>query len=53
MTGLEYKDAIAQLGLSQERAGLWMGLSKKTGQNYAMHGAPQHIGMLLQLALRQ
>jgi hypothetical protein len=30
-----YRDAIAKLGLSQERAGLWLGLSRRQGQRYA------------------
>jgi hypothetical protein len=52
MTGDEYKAAIARLGLSQEAAGQWMGLSKRTGQNYAIRGAPSPVGMLLGLMLR-
>ena len=52
MSGNEYKAAIAHLGLSQERAGEWLGLSARTGQAYASRGAPKHIGMLLQLMLK-
>ena len=52
MTGKEYKAAIAQLGLSQQRAGLWLGLSKRTGQTYAEIGAPKQTAMLLRLMLK-
>jgi hypothetical protein len=52
MTGKEYKKAIARLGLSQERAGIWLGLSARTGQVYASEGAPKHVAMLLRLMLR-
>ena len=52
MTGAEYKKAIAQLGLSQQRAGLWLGLSKRTGQTYAEIGAPKQTAMLLRLMLK-
>ena len=51
MTGAEYKKAIAQLGLSQQRAGLWLGLSRRTGQVYASEGAPKHVAMLFRLML--
>ena len=51
MSGNEYKKAIAQLGLSQERAGLWLGLSARTGQVYASEGAPKHVAMLFRLML--
>jgi hypothetical protein len=52
MTGAEYKKAIAQLGLSQQRAGLWLGLSPRTGQTYASEGAPKQTAMLLRLMLK-
>lgn len=38
MTADEYKAAIATLGLSQLAAGRWLGVSKKTAQNYAATG---------------
>jgi hypothetical protein len=52
MTGPEFKRAIAQLGLSQERAGLWLGLSARTGQAYAAEGAPKQTAMLLRLMIK-
>lgn len=35
MTPAQFKTAIAKLGLSQERAGLWLGRSERAGQRYA------------------
>ncbi len=52
MTPKQYKSAIDKLGLSQERAGLWLGVSKRTGQNYAAKGPPEPVAMLLRLVLR-
>ena len=52
MTSKQYKAAIEALGLSQERAGLWLGVSKRTGQNYAAKGPPEPVAKLLRLVLR-
>jgi hypothetical protein len=52
MTTKQYKSAIEKLGLSQERAGLWLGVSKRTGQNYAAKGPPEPVAKLLRLMLR-
>jgi hypothetical protein len=52
MTPKQYRSAIEQLGLSQERAGLWLGVSKRTGQNYAAKGPPEPVAKLLRLMLR-
>ena len=52
MTPAQYKAAIEKLGLSQERAGLWLGVSKRTGQNYAAKGPPEPVAKLLRLMLR-
>lgn len=38
MTPLEYRTAIATLGLSQLAAGRWLGVSPKTAQRYATDG---------------
>jgi hypothetical protein len=32
MTPQQFRDAIAKLGLSQGRAGVWLGLSARQGQ---------------------
>lgn len=54
MTSGQYKSAIAKLGLSQERAGLWLGLSGRQGQRYATGEAeiPEPVAKLLRLVLR-
>lgn len=54
MTPAQYKTAIAKLGLSQERAGLWLGLSARQGQRYATGEAeiPEPVAKLLRLVLR-
>lgn len=40
MTPTQYRAAIAQLGLSQERAGLWLGVSKRQGRRWASGESP-------------
>ena len=52
LTPAEYKAAIKALGLSQEAAGLWLGLSRRTGRNYATKGPPAAVAMLLRLMMR-
>lgn len=38
MTPEAYRAALATLGLSQQAAGRWLGVSRKTAQNYATVG---------------
>lgn len=52
MTPKQYREAIAKLGLTQEGAGEWLGVSPRTGQNYAAKGPPEPIAKLLRLMLR-
>lgn len=52
MSPNQYRTAIEQLGLSQERAGLWLGVSERTGQNYATKGPPEPVAKLIRLVLR-
>jgi hypothetical protein len=52
MTPAEYKAAIKQLGLTQHQAALWLGVSKRTGQNYAIKGPPLSVAMLLRQMIR-
>lgn len=52
MTPKQYKFAIEKLGLSQESAGIWLGVSKRTGQNYAAKGPPEPVAKLLRLVLK-
>lgn len=51
MTPLQYREAIAELGLTQEAAGEWLGVSGRTGQTYASKGPPEAVAMLLDQAL--
>jgi hypothetical protein len=53
MTPAQYKAAIAKLGFSQQKAGVWLGLCKKTGQNYAVKGPPEPVAKLLRLILSE
>lgn len=52
MTPKQYKAIIEQLGLSQERAGEWLGASPRTGQNWAANGPPEPVAKLLRLMVR-
>ena len=49
MTPLEYRTALATLGLSHLAAGRWLGVSNKTAQRYATTGpsgaAARAVGM--------
>jgi predicted DNA-binding protein (UPF0251 family) len=47
----QYKAAIKTLGLSQERAGEWLGVSPRTSQNYAAKGPPEPVAKLLRLVV--
>lgn len=51
MTPAQYRTAIAKLGLSQERAGLWLGIGKRTSQGYALgeRPVPEPVAKLLRL----
>ena len=53
MTADEYRAALESLGLSINAAGRWLGVSEKTGKNYAKDGpsppAAQAIRLLLTL----
>jgi DNA-binding transcriptional regulator YiaG len=52
MTPKQYKTIIEQLGMSQERAGGWLGVSPRTGQNYAAKGPPEPVAKLLRMMVR-
>lgn len=52
MTPKQYKVIIDSLGLSQERAGEWLGVSARTGQNYAAKGPPEPVAKLLRLVVK-
>lgn len=54
MTPTQYRRAIRRLGLSQERAGIWLGISPRASQGYALgeYGVPEPTAKLLRLMLR-
>lgn len=54
MTGEQYKRAIKALGLSQERAGTWLGVNTRTSQGWAIgeRPVPEPVAKLLRLMLR-
>jgi hypothetical protein len=53
MTPTQYKAAIKSLGISQERAGDWLGIGRRTSQSYALgeYPVPEPISKLLRLCL--
>jgi hypothetical protein len=54
MTPKQYKAALESLGLSQERAGDWLGIGRRTSQGYALgeYPVPEPIAKLLRLVVR-
>ena len=52
MSPTQYKAAIKALGLSQEAAGDWLGVTGRTGQNYAAKGPPEPVAKLLRLCIK-
>lgn len=54
MTPTQYKAAISSLGLSQERAGVWLGYSKRTSQGWALgeYPVPEVVSKLLRLMVK-
>lgn len=54
MTPNQYKAAIKALALSQERAGVWLGIGKRTSQGYALgeYPVPEPIAKLLRLCVK-
>jgi hypothetical protein len=54
VTALQYRAAIEKLGLSQQRAGLFLGVSPRTSQGYALgeYPVPESIAKLLRLMVQ-
>jgi len=52
VTPAQYKATIKVLGLNQEEAGEWLGVSARTGQNYAAKGPPEPVAKLLRLCVK-
>lgn len=48
MTPDEYRSAIAELGLTQIKAAMALGIGKRTSRRYAKIGAPEHINLALE-----
>lgn len=53
MTKREYREAIERLGLNQIQAGEFLRVSERTSRNYAAHGAPGVVEMLLRVMLAE
>ena len=53
MTPTQYRAAIKALGLSQERAGDWLGIGRRTSQGYALgeYPVPAPTAMYLRLCV--
>jgi len=52
MTPLEYRAALSTLGLSQQAAGRWLGVSPKTAQNYATKGPSGPAAVAIRMAIK-
>lgn len=54
MTSIQYKAAIKALGLSQQRAGDWLGIGRRTSQGYALgeYPVPEPVAKLLRLMIK-
>lgn len=54
MTPHQYKAAIKALGLSQQRAGDWLGIGRRTSQGYALgeYPVPKPVAKLLRLCVK-
>ena len=54
MTATQYKAAIKALGLSQQKAGDWLGVSLRTSQAYALGESPVPVATakLLRLCIK-
>ena len=54
MTPSQYKAAIKTLGLSQEAAGDWLGVGRRTSQGWALgeRPVPEPVAKLLRLCVR-
>lgn len=53
MTPSQYRTAIKALGLSQERAGDWLGIGRRTSQSYALGETriPEPVAKLLRIMI--
>jgi hypothetical protein len=53
VTPTQYRAAIKALGLSQERAGDWLGIGRRTSQSYALGETriPEPVSKLLRIMI--
>jgi DNA-binding transcriptional regulator YiaG len=54
MSPAQFKAAIAALGLSQERAGDWLGVGRRTSQGWALgeYPVPEPVAKLLRICVK-
>ena len=52
MTPLQYRAAIEKLGLSQRKAGTFLGAAERTSRRWAKDGPPEAVAKLLRLMIR-
>ncbi len=54
MSPAQYKAAIEALALSQERAGDWLGIGRRTSQGYALgeYPVPEPVAKLLRVCIK-
>ncbi len=49
MSAAEYRAAIQQIGLSQRRASLFLGVDERTSRRWAKNGPPEAVAKLLRV----
>jgi hypothetical protein len=52
MTADEYRAALSTLRLNQQSAGRWLGVSRKTAQNFATKGPSGPAARAIRMALK-
>jgi len=52
MPATEYRAILRALRLSQHRAAKWLGVSARTGQNYATKGPPEPVARFIRAWVR-
>jgi hypothetical protein len=52
MTPTQYRTAIEKLGLSQRKAGSFLGVDERTSRRWAAEGPPEPVAKLLRVMIR-
>lgn len=54
MTPTQYRTALKALALSQQRAGVWLGISPRASQGYALgeYPVPEPVAKILRLCVK-